>query len=104
MHPSPVLQQNALLWPRTGSTSRIFTAASCLKWLQQHRSIQRPEAQQLLTGLLQARLVSIHHLQGDGTAVNLDAEQAQLADVRLQLVSEAVPPKFGQPLNLHYAW
>ena len=93
-----------MLWPRIDSTSRMFTAASCLEWLQQHESIQRHEAQELLTGLLQAHLVSISQQQGDGTAVNLHAEQAQLAHLRLQLVSEAAPPKFGQPLNVHYAW
>ena len=85
-------------------TDSSFTAAACIEWLQQYRGLQRPQAQQLLITLLQAHLVSIVNQQGDGTAASFDDDQAQLANLKLQLVSEAAPGKFGQPLNVHYAW
>lgn len=89
---------------RIDSSTNHFTAATCLTWLQQHRGLQRSEAQQLLQGLLQAHLMSIVNQYGDGTAVSFDADDTQLAELKLQLVSEAPSAKFGQPLNVHYAW
>lgn len=90
---------------RLNSSSKVFTSASCLDWLQQHEQIQQPEAKQLLLRLLQAHLISIlDQSESSSTASGAQPSETQLADAQLQLVREAAPAKLGQALNAHYAW
>lgn len=87
---------------RAHKGSGILTAAEALRWLTQHKGLPQAEAEQTL-----ASLQSTHHISIVGQSqvdLSTSLSHQQLSRLQLQLVQTALPPKFGQPLNMHYRW
>ncbi|KAL3162490.1 hypothetical protein ABBQ32_010153 [Trebouxia sp. C0010 RCD-2024] len=86
----------------TNQSSGTLSAAEALRWLTQRKALSHDEAKQALARLQSTQDICVVHQANVDLATAL--HDTDLSTLRLQLVSSASLPKFGQPLNMHYSW
>ncbi|KAL3141127.1 hypothetical protein ABBQ38_003478 [Trebouxia sp. C0009 RCD-2024] len=86
----------------TDKSSGVLSAAEALRWLTLCKALSHDEAKQALTRLQSTQNICVLHPANVDLGAGL--HDADLSTLRLQLVSFAPLPKFGQPLNMHYSW
>ena len=94
--------QMLLTMCRTKKFAGTMSAAEALRWLTQNNGLSHDDAKQTLTRLQSTQhICAVHPPNVDlGTGLH----NTDLSTLHLQLVSSALSPKFGQPLNTHYSW
>lgn len=87
---------------RSDRSAGTLSAAGALSWLMEGQGLSQDEAEWALSGLQRTQHISVIRQPNVDLCTTL--HNADLSTLQLQLVSATMPPKFGQPLNMHYSW
>ena len=87
---------------RSDRDAGTLSAAGALSWLREEHGLSQDEAEWALSGLQRTQHISV--IRQPDVDLRTALQNGDLSTLQLQLVSATMPPKFGQPLNMHYRW